>query len=452
MNYGPLDLLTTDGEPRSMPLGLIGTPETVEGVLDWVGRIRNGVAAKDSKRPNLFPRFPGFSGEGALKTDLAFEQSCFQEIPSRDFSRICAGERTTAGIEEAVDLFMERVRWVVEKRHVSSVVCAMPDDLVAYIDGDGNETSENRSSDVPQDLFHDLLKARVMALHTPTQLIRPGTYDESKRRPQRGRPDRIQNLQDEATRAWNFYVALYYKGGGIPWRLRRDSEDLTTCYIGVSYFLSRDTDEIHTATAQVFNERGEGVILRGGIAHKSKEDRQVHLTEEAAYQLLRDSLELYRREHKTAPARVVIHKTSRHNPAELAGFSSALRENRIENHDCLTVTKHSVRIFRPGIYPPLRGTLIDPGTGFQVLYTRGSVDFFQTYPGLFVPNPRVLYLDRVDSTPRQLAEEVLALTKMNWNNTQFDGGDPVTILAARKVGNVLKLQPTHEQPSYRFYM
>ena len=26
-------------------------------------------------------------------------------------------------------------------------------------------------------------------------------------------------LQDEATRAWNFHTALYYKAGGTPWRL-----------------------------------------------------------------------------------------------------------------------------------------------------------------------------------------------------------------------------------------
>jgi len=33
---------------------------------------------------------------------------------------------------------------------------------------------------------------------------------------------------------------------------------------------------------------------------------------------------------------------------------------------------------------------------------------------------------------------MLSLTKMNWNQTQFDGGVPITLVAARKVGDVLK--------------
>ena len=31
----------------------------------------------------------------------------------------------------------------------------------------------------------------------------------------------------EATRAWNIHTALYYKAGGIPWRLVRDAAELT---------------------------------------------------------------------------------------------------------------------------------------------------------------------------------------------------------------------------------
>jgi hypothetical protein len=37
-----------------------------------------------------------------------------------------------------------------------------------------------------------------------------------------------------------------------------------------------------------------------------------------------------------------------------------------------------------------------------------------------------------------LAEEVLALTKVNWNTTQFDRKLPAPIKAAREVGRILK--------------
>jgi hypothetical protein len=49
---------------------------------------------------------------------------------------------------------------------------------------------------------------------------------------------------------------------------------------------------------------------------------------------------------------------------------------------------------------------------------------------------------------------MLSLSKLNWNNTQFDGGEPITVRAARRVGDILKCVPEGApiQPSFRFYM
>lgn len=47
------------------------------------------------------------------------------------------------------------------------------------------------------------------------------------------------------------------------------------------------------------------------------------------------------------------------------------------------------------------------------------------------------------------AAEILALTKMNCNNTQFDGGEPITIRAARHVADILRHVPAGTQPLAR---
>ncbi len=53
-----------------------------------------------------------------------------------------------------------------------------------------------------------------------------------------------------------------------------------------------------------------------------------------------------------------------------------------------------------------------------------------------------------------LAGEMLSLSKLNWNNTQFDGGEPITVRAARRVGDILKCvaKDGKLQPTYRFFM
>jgi hypothetical protein len=114
-----------------------------------------------------------------------------------------------------------------------------------------------------------------------------------------------------------------------------------------------------------------------------------------------------------------------------------------------------IRLLRKGIYSPLRGTALRVDDEQTILYTRGSVDFFRTYPGMYVPTPLLLRAQRRDSSDwNLLLRETLALTKMNLNGTQFDGALPITLKAARQVGEILKYVPADvvPDPRYRFYM
>jgi hypothetical protein len=59
-----------------------------------------------------------------------------------------------------------------------------------------------------------------------------------------------------------------------------------------------------------------------------------------------------------------------------------------------------------------------------------------------------------DSGPRELAAELLALTKMNVNNAAFSDGIPITLAFSRRVSEVLKqVGPEMTVRSeYAFYM
>ncbi len=61
-----------------------------------------------------------------------------------------------------------------------------------------------------------------------------------------------------------FCTALYYKGNRtIPWRLVEDTAKPRSCYIGVGFYKSRDGETVSSSLAQVFDEFGHGIILRG---------------------------------------------------------------------------------------------------------------------------------------------------------------------------------------------
>lgn len=71
-----------------------------------------------------------------------------------------------------------------------------------------------------------------------------------------------------------------------------------------------------------------------------------------------------------------------------------------------------------------------------------------------MPRPLEFTLHSGETPLPQLAGEMLALSKLNWNNTQFDGGEPITVRAARRVGDILKCVADDGtvQPTFRFFM
>jgi hypothetical protein len=271
-----------------------------------------------------------------------------------------------------------------------------------------------------------------------------------------GRPVRLaanvsSRTQDEATRAWNLHVALYYKAGGVPWRLRRASTDLPTCYVGISFYRAAASGTLDTAVAHIFSERGEGVIVRGGTAHVSGEDRQPHLLAADASSLLANALAVYKREHHTLPARVVIHKSSRFTAGENDGFTAAADDRDLHALDLVWVTSsEDALIFRPGNAPPLRGTFMTLGPAEHLIYTKGSVDFYSTCPGMYVPRPLGLRPARLTISPRELGTEVLALSKMNWNQSRLDARLPITLKTADQVKHILRFCDPAQQIASRY--
>lgn len=461
MNYGPLDRFNSIA-PKEIKLGIVGTPETVEGVHQWLEKCRAGIDAKKSSHPNLFPRFPGFGADTNLTADLVLDSQLQKTILPKKFTDLIKNTEMSRSqkIEEAVDMFLSELEYLKEKELANVFVVAIPMNLLVFMlsdtapvtTDDQSEEGEDAGPEIRLD-FHHLLKAKAMKLGKPLQLVQPGTYDESKKLPQKIRKDRAKELQDEATRAWNFYTALYYKAGGIPWKLVTQSTDFTVCFVGVSFYKTLDSSKLLTSTAQVFNERGDGIILRGGSAKQSKDDKQIHLNEEDSFNLLDNALNKYKQEHSTLPARLVLHKTSGYNDEEMDGFKRAIKKHGIEMYDFISMRDAFTRLYRSAAYPPLRGTFLSKDERSHVLYTRGGVDFYQTYTGMYIPRPLGFLCEETAQTPKFLAQEILALTKMNWNATQFDQDEPITVKAARRVGDILKyLNQGEEQSRYSYYM
>jgi hypothetical protein len=248
-------------------------------------------------------------------------------------------------------------------------------------------------------------------------------------------------------------TALYYKAGNIPWQLELVPQN--TCFVGIAFYKEspHPQADVQSSLAQVFSGAGEGLVLKGERAViDRKRDRKAHLDQNGAEQLLRRALATYEAVHQNRPIRVVIHKTSRYWPEELAGFKKALPDGTRSDFIALEHLDH--RFMRCGKEPPLRGTVISLADSHHVIFTQGYIPFLRTYPGMRIPNPLEIVEHHGDSSAAVICEEILALTKVNWNSCFFGSSMPITLRFATSVGKILAELPVGVTPQtkYKFYM
>lgn len=429
-------------------VGAVGTSVGLQRLDAWLVRCRSSIdAPADTRQPNLFPSFPGFKEDAGFYSRITFGATLCRTLRNSDIEAVRNMPVRYERVNEAVELYYEEIQFLAQNRPVDVVVCVIPEAL--YKSLTVHEAPEIDETLEPDDAreehnFRRALKARAMKVRRPLQLVREVTLKAG-----------TAGQQDEATKAWNFCTALYYKfAPTVPWKLVTNAATVSTCAVGIAFYKSRDRRSLGTSLAQVFDELGNGLIVRGTPVALSKEDRRPHLSADQTYSLLRAAMREYRRALKAFPARVVVHKSSEFSDEELDGCREAVTECRIHTVDFVTVMDSRLQLFREGRYPPFRGTLWHVDDTRQVLYTRGSVWYYKTYPGMYVPRPLELRVVRSELAPTALAHEVLRLTKLNWNNTRLDGKYPVTVGCARKVGEIMKYIEDTEEPEirYAYYM
>jgi len=430
-------------------VGAVGTSACLERLGQRLALYASPIVTT-SPNDRLFPSFCGFNKTQGFRAEFVYVDHITRRLDNSVIKEIKRIQNRNERVNAAIDVYYQHVEFLARHRNVDVIVCVIPTEIFDLISREEDEPLEEQIDDEKMDdafelNFRRALKARTMHLGRPIQLLREITLESNVR---------IQ--QDDATKAWNLCTALYYKANKtVPWKLVTNPDRPSICFAGIGFYRSRDRKSLHTSLAQVFDELGNGVILRGTpIELSRKDDRVPHVSEEQAYSLLLRAISEYEVALNTTPGRLVLHKSSNLTDEELSGFRQATKEMRVNTVDFVTILDSKVRLLRNGIYPPYRGTLVELDDRDYLLYTRGSVEYYGTYPGKYIPQPLEVRIIEADESPRVICSEILSLTKMNWNNTQFDRKYPITLECARKVGLIMKYVPEHEDPqiSYSYYM
>lgn len=436
--YGPRSF----GTPRhknEVHVGFIGTGEGVERAKSFYDECRTGIPGDLDHAP-----FPGCTVGVGYRCELRMNSQLDELITRQETQDLLGIRRSRQRFEVTLELLETKVKLLTQRDHpLDYVVLILPEELhrkcraVDYV--------ERSSGPVHRDLRR-AFKAMAMRYLKPTQLLLETTTAVS---PQ-GR-----ELDHKSVIAWNLFTGLYFKADGLPWG--PTGLPASSCFVGVSFFRPLgEVSTLRTSVVQAFDENGEGLVLRGHDFQwdERREGRSPHLSEELSGKLIEMVLQRYRLERGQSPQRLVVHKTSEFEPAERAGFETALRSAGVGLYDLLAVRPVSdARLIRTGQYPVLRGSVFTIGDTYH-LYTTGYLRELGRYPHGHVPSPLRVSDHVGDTATVRLLGEIMTLTKMNWNSANFAGLLPVTLRFSQLVGEILREVPAHEtpEPKFKYYI
>jgi hypothetical protein len=339
-DFGPL-------QPRAgdvIRVGVIGTDETVQGFAEFLAETGRGIESASKQLINLNPDFPGLGNQNPFRCKFEVPDGATATLSRRQVNEIREIGRHDQAVRHAVELISSQLSALMEssaKPHV--VVLALPVPLIEKLVNAKTEervesTDEENDGDSDDTLnFRDLLKAKTLHLDVPTQIVWPDTWDDAAKIPRKVKRTSNRQTQVKATRAWNLLNALFYKAGKVPWRLLPEEAEYRTSFLGIGFYRDIDGQQLWTSTAQMFDERGRGLILRGARAQTETKGRHPYLTANDAEDLVAQSITAYKAHHRHVPARLVVLKTSRFRPEEAEGIDAALKKFGIEMADLLWV-------------------------------------------------------------------------------------------------------------------
>lgn len=283
----------------------------------------------------------------------------------------------------------------------------------------------------------------------------------------------ILDFKQECQIIWWLSLSFYVKSFRTPWLVENSAYD--TAFAGIGYSVDKQNDNhIVLGCSHIYTSNGEGLKYKLSKLSNDKiqwRDKKPHLSYDDAYDFGRSIINLFYESMHEMPKRVVIHKRTFFTKDEKDGICDSLLENaKIENVDLIEINferdiKYVSSKIENGItkidgFSVARGTCIQLSHNAALLWTHGIIPAVQNqnynfYPGgRYIPRPLKVIKHYGNSTLEQISNEILGLSKMNWNSLNMYSQLPATIFSSNEIARIGKLVNNFgtSEYDYRFFI
>ncbi len=458
MLYGPFDREKIKGQ---INIGIIGCDNQRKYLKDYLAKIHAPVFSTNDDVARPF--FPGL--ESVFGIHINFDNVVEIPISENDVNKFLHYSDGHQRVFNLSNLFAEKlIKYAKEEeRPVSVWFVVIQDDIfkfgrpksklpksadnikIGLKKSDRNrvqpflfeELTELQDAYDFEINFHNQIKAKLLSDKIVTQIIKESTIAYDKIWTDTAKVE-SQKLFDSA-KAWNIATTLYYKNGGLPWRLGEIREEV--CYLGLVYKKLDDNPNNRSAccAAQMFIDSGDGMVFRGNIGDWfNPETKEFHISKNDAVNLINHSLEAFKEKlgKDKYPKEIFIHAKTFFDNEEWGGFSEAV-QGKSAIIGVRIQASNEFKLYRGHSFCVPRGMVMKVAEHKAFLWTKGFIPRLQTQIGLETPNPVTVEITRGTASIDQVCKDVLALTKLNYNACIFADGQPVTLRFADSIGEVL---------------
>lgn len=460
MLFGPFD----KGKVNNISVGIIGTQFGIENMKIWLNKIHKPIYDYPSDLAKPF--YPGF--EEAFGVSVNFNSIKEIEINENTLNNFYKYSDGHVRVSSMVDLYIEAIinfihenespidLWfivvpdnVYKYGRINSPVpvegkidIGIGDEYLRYNEGwfEDEDFKKMRESYYYENNFHNQLKLKLLRYKILSQIIRESTIAFEKILKQNNKPLRDLTKFQTAI-AWNLSTSMYYKVGGLPWKLADIRPDV--CYIGLVFKkdLTHQDEKTACCAAQMFLDSGDGLVFRGDVGPWYNPDtNEYHLQRESAKELLKKGLATFKKFNGIEPKEIFIHGRTFFNYEEWSGFEEAIT-HKTKLCGIRIVEENAFKLFRGNRFPVLRGTSLVTSTKKAFLWTKGFIPRLQSILGVETPNPLNIKIIKGEGDIHVVCKDILALTKLNYNTCLMCDGKPVTLKFANAIGEILTAGP-----------
>lgn len=443
-SFGPYDtsFQTKQSAQPIIKLALISPQDSFNKLLSHLNSLSNSI--KPTTETDYLIEYTGFSS--IYKKYL--------EIPNDASNKLCVLINDQEVVNKTVIQFYDILK---RKIDYFDTIRSEFDILVIYFPGKWNKFRELKNQTTYFDL-HDSVKIYCAGKNIKVQFIE----------------DKSIVYQDQAKVRWWLSLAIYAKSNGIPWKNELNNEN--AAFVGIGYALKTNQSQhkVVIGCSQLFDASGQGLrFLLQPIENPVFHGKNPFMNKEDARRLILRIREAYFRIDPNARLeKIVVHKTSYFTREEIEGIAQAL--DGVPKVELLQIQQFScwrgIRLFvsnndksiKPHNYPIIRGTTLQLDNYTFLLWSHGSIlsdslagsgrNYYQGKRG--IPAPLLIKRFRGQDPIELTAQEILRLTKMNWNGGQLYKNLPVTLDFSKMLSEIAKQAEGLQNTPYdfRFFM